>query len=115
MLDNTKVPFGYISIMPRARAGRIIERYKYREVKHPFISITSGPTGSGKSIFCIMLLQNLKSLCTKQEFNGGIFWCFGERSAVPDRELSELNKTIRVHKGVPENFETRTANLVSYS
>ena len=30
-----------------------------------------------------------------------------ERTAVPDRELSELNNTIRVHKGVPENFENK--------
>ena len=72
-------------------------------LKHPFTSIISGPTGSGKSTFCIRLLQNLK-LCTEQEFNGGIVWCFGERSAVPDPKLSELNNTIRVHKGVPDNF-----------
>jgi len=75
--------------------------------KHPFTSIISGPTGSGKWTLCIRLLQNLKLLCTEQEFNGGIVWCFGERSAVPDRELSELNNTIRVHKGVPENFENK--------
>jgi len=75
--------------------------------KHPFTTIISGPTWSGKSTFCIRLLQNLKWLCTEQEFNGGIVCYFGERSAVPDRELSELNNTIRVHKGVPENFENK--------
>jgi ABC-type dipeptide/oligopeptide/nickel transport system ATPase component len=75
--------------------------------KHPFTSIISGPKGSGKSTFCIRLLQNLKLLCPEQEFNGGIFWCFGERTAFPDRELSELNNTIRVHKGVTENFENK--------
>jgi hypothetical protein len=46
-------------------------------------------------------------LCTEQEFNGGIVWCFGEMSAVPDRELSEINNTIRVHKYVPGNFENK--------
>ena len=71
--------------------------------KHHFTSIISGPTCSGKSTFCIRLLQNLKSLCTEQEFNCGIFWCYGERTAV-HRELSELNNIIGVHKGVPENF-----------
>jgi len=52
-------------------------------------------------------IQNFKSLFTEQEFNGGILWCFGERTAVPARELSELNNTIRVHKDVPENFENK--------
>ena len=74
------------------------------KLKHPFNLIISGPTGSGKSTFCIRLLQNLKSLCTEQKYNGGIFWCFGERTEVPDRELSELNNTIRVHKGIPEKI-----------
>jgi ABC-type dipeptide/oligopeptide/nickel transport system ATPase subunit len=74
--------------------------------KHPFTSIISGPTGSGKSTFCIRLLQNRKWLCTEQEFNGGIFCCYGERTAV-HQELSELNNIIRVHKGVPENFENK--------
>ena len=75
--------------------------------KHPFTSIVSGPTGSGKSTFCIRLLQNLKSLCTEQAFNGGIYWCYSERIAVPDQDLSELSNNIRVHKGVPENFENK--------
>jgi cytidylate kinase len=75
--------------------------------KHPFTSIVSGPTGSGKSTFCIRLLQNLKSLCTEQAFNGGIYWCYSERTAAPDQELSELSNTIRVHKDAPENFENK--------
>jgi ABC-type oligopeptide transport system ATPase subunit len=41
----------------------------------------------------------------------GVQWwhslVFGERSAVPDRELSELNNTVLVHKGVPEIFENK--------
>ena len=43
--------------------------------KHRFTTIIIGPKGSGKSSFCIRLLQYLKSLCTEQEFNGGIFVC----------------------------------------
>jgi cytidylate kinase len=75
--------------------------------KHHCTSIISGPTCSGKSSICKRLLQNLKSLCTEQEFNGGTFWCYRERTAVPDQGLCELNNTIRVHKGVPENFENK--------
>ena len=75
--------------------------------KHHFTSIISGPTCSRKSSICNRLLQNLKSLCNEQYFNGNIFWCYGKRTAVPDRELSELNNTISVHKGVPENFENK--------
>ena len=30
--------------------------------------------------------------------------CYSERTAVPDQELSELSNSIRVYKGVLENF-----------
>jgi len=77
------------------------------KLKHPFIAIISGPTGSGKSSFCVRFLQNLKSLCTEQNFDGGIIWCYSERTAVPDRELSEISNNIRLNKGVPEKFENK--------
>jgi ABC-type lipoprotein export system ATPase subunit len=80
--------------------------------KHPFTSIISGPTGSGKSTFCIRLLQNRKLLCTEQEFNGGTFWCFCEKAAVPDRELSELKAPFVYTKAYRKTLKTRTANLV---
>jgi len=32
--------------------------------KHPFTCIVAGPTGSGKTNFCIKLLRNLITLCT---------------------------------------------------
>ena len=44
--------------------------------KHPFTCFISGPSGSGKSSFCIKLLQNLESLCTENTFDGGILWCY---------------------------------------
>jgi len=53
------------------------------------------------------LLQNFKSLCTEQAFNGGIYWCYSKRTAVLDQELSELINTVLVHKGVQKNFENK--------
>jgi len=38
--------------------------------KHPFTCIIGGPTGSGKSSFCIRFLQNLDTLCTEPDFPG---------------------------------------------
>jgi hypothetical protein len=72
--------------------------------KHPFTSIVSGPTGSGKSSFCIRSLQNLTSLCT-EHFSGGIIWCYSERAAVPSKQLAVLRKNIRFCRGVPKNFD----------
>ena len=45
--------------------------------KHTFICILNGPSGSGKSLFCIKLLQKLESLSTENRFDGGILWCYG--------------------------------------
>ena len=69
--------------------------------KHPFTCIISGPSGSGKSSFCIKLLQNLESLSTETRFDGGILWCYGESNAVPS---VDVGRRIQFHEGVPENF-----------
>ena len=55
--------------------------------KHPFTCIISGTSGSGKSSFCIKLLQNLESLFTDPKFGGGIMFCYGEKNAVPSVDL----------------------------
>jgi len=73
--------------------------------KHPFTCIISGPTGSGKSSFCLRFLQNLDSLCTEQDFDGGVIWCYSERTAVPEQQLALLRKNIRINEGVPDNFD----------
>lgn len=74
--------------------------------KHPFTCIVSGPTGSGKSSFTLKFLQHLDSLCTEPEFRGGIIWCYSEKAAVPERQLTSLpNKdVISYHEGVPQDF-----------
>ena len=69
--------------------------------KHPFTCIISGPSGSGKSSFCIKLLQNLESLSTETRFDGGILWCYGESNAVPS---VDIGRKIQFHEGVPDNF-----------
>jgi hypothetical protein len=73
--------------------------------KHPFTCILSGPTGSGKSTFCIKLLQNLVTLCTEQNFDGGIVWCYSEKTAVPSQQLAALKRNIKFHEGVPANVD----------
>ena len=73
--------------------------------KHLFICIISEPISSGKSLFCLRFLQNLDSLCTEQDFVGGVIWCYIERTAVPKQQLALLRKNIRINEGVPENFD----------
>ena len=65
----------------------------------PFTCIISGPSGSGKSSFCIRLLQNLDTVCTERHFAGGIIWCYSERVAVPSQ-----GGNVRFHEGVPAKF-----------
>ena len=71
--------------------------------KHPFTSIVSGPTGSGKSSFCVKFLKNLDTQCTESTFSAGIIWCYSEKTAVPYNQLSGLKK-IQFQEGLPDNF-----------
>jgi hypothetical protein len=72
-------------------------------LKHPFSCITSCPSGSRKSSFCIRFLQNLDTLCTERNFYGGILWCYGEKNAIPSQQLDAVGR-VRYHEGVHENF-----------
>jgi hypothetical protein len=77
--------------------------YEWLRFKHSFTCIIAGPSSSGKSSFCITLLQNLDMLCTEKEFKGWIIWCYSEKTAVPHKQLSALNKNVQYYKGVPGN------------
>jgi hypothetical protein len=72
--------------------------------KHPFTCIISGPTGSGKSTFSIQFLKHIDLLCTEPNFDGGIIWCYSEKTAVPTKQLSELKKNIQFQEGLSDNF-----------
>jgi len=62
----------------------------------------SGPSASGKTSFCIGLLQKLAALCTEREFVSGVVRCYSEKTAVPKRRLLPSKPTY--HEGVTENF-----------
>jgi ABC-type dipeptide/oligopeptide/nickel transport system ATPase subunit len=78
--------------------------------KHPFSCIIAGPSGSGKSSFCIKLLQNLESLFTKPSSEGGILWCYGEKNAVHSIQFVSGNR-IQFHERVLKNFENSESLL----
>ena len=68
--------------------------------KHLFTCIINGTSGSGKSSFCIKVLQNLGSLSNETRIDGGILWCYGESNAVPSVDVGR-NVQFQV---VPDNF-----------
>jgi DNA replication protein DnaC len=62
--------------------------------KYHFSWLLSGPSGSGKSSFCIRILQNHKVLCIELNFSGGIIWCYRESSAIPIGSWPWRNKFV---------------------
>ena len=72
--------------------------------KHPFTCIISGPSGSGKSSFCVRFLQNLDALCTERDFDGGVIWCYSEKSAVPTPTELPPKSNVHFNEGVPTDF-----------
>jgi len=69
--------------------------------------IVSETSGSGKSSFCIRFLHNLDALCTERNFDGGVIWCYSEKTAVPNQQLAVLKKKKKIlyNEGVPADFE----------
>ena len=72
--------------------------------KHPFTCIISGPSGSGKSSFCVRFLKNLDALCTELDFYGGVIWCYSEKTEI--RSPTELPKKgdVYFNEGVLTDF-----------
>ena len=64
------------------------------KLKHSFSCILSSPSKSGKTSFCILLLQNLDSLCSERESCGGIIWCY--RKKLPFRNVRSCHQTPRI-------------------
>jgi hypothetical protein len=85
--------------------------WEHLKFKHPFTCIVAGPTGRGKTSFCIKLLRKLDTLCTESGFKGGIIWCFSEATAVPREQLSRLERTIQYQEGLPEDFSNDQGEL----
>jgi len=72
--------------------------------KHPFTCTLRGPSGSGTSSLCIRFLQNVDALCTERDFDGGVIWCYSEKTAVPSTKvLSKRN--VLFNEVVPTDFE----------
>ena len=67
-----------------------------------FSWIGSGPSGSGKSSFCISFLQKIDVLCNQRKFGGAMVSCYGEKTGVPSRQ--QLPANISFNEGVPDNF-----------
>jgi len=74
------------------------------KLKDPFTCILSGPSSSGKSSFCIRFLQNLDALCTERDVDGGVIWCYSEKTAVPSPAVLPKKRDIRFNEGVPADF-----------
>ena len=105
--DHTSVPFGYKQegfFGERCTILACLSMSDDLKFKHPFTCIISGPSGSGKSSFCVHFLQNLAALCTERDFNGGMIWCYSERTAVPSP--TDLPKRdVHCNEGVPTDFK----------
>jgi len=72
--------------------------------KHSFTCIINVPSRSGKSSLCVRFLQNLDALCTERDFEGGVIWCYSDKTAVPSpTELSKRN--VHSNEGVPTDFQ----------
>jgi len=71
---------------------------------HHLTCIVAGPTGSGKTSFCIRLLRNLDTQCTESRFRGGIKWCYSGQTAVPRQQLDKLGLKITYQEGLHKNY-----------
>jgi len=88
-------------------------------LKHRISCIVTGTSGSGKTSFCTRYLQKFNALCTEREFDGGIIWCYSEKTAVPSHQ--QLPTNINYKAGVQENISNargkpcRVIQIICYS
>lgn len=68
------------------------------QIIHPSNFLISGPTGSGKTQFCIQLLENYNRLCKTKIKT--VYWCFSETNAKP---VIKTTTPIVFLKGLPTN------------
>lgn len=78
--------------------------------RHPFTCLVSGPSGSGKSVFCIRFLRHIKHLCSESRFDS-VIWAYSESGALPHIRYPRLT----FHRGVPafdDGDEDRKPRLI---
>ena len=59
---------------------------------HPFTSVISGPTGSGKSVFVRRFVHNIRHMMTP--IPDRILWCYGEYQTLYERRWGGLSTRI---------------------
>ena len=93
-----------LNVIPRSMF-KLLSTSEDFKFKHPFSCLVSGISGCGKSSFSIRFLKNLEALCSERKFDGGVIWCYSEKTAVPNQQLAVLKKKIRYNEGVSADFE----------
>ena len=74
---------------------------------HPFTSVISGPTGSGKSVFVRGFVHNIKHMVTS--IPDRILWCYGEYQT-----LYGTVDGVEFQQGLPDldNLDSREKHLI---
>ena len=73
--------------------------------KHPFAYIVSGSSGSGKSSLCKRFLQKLDELCSERNFVCVVTWCYSEKRAAPNHQLTILKNQTCYNESVTSDFD----------
>ena len=73
-------------------------------LKAPFSMLVAGPSRSGKSTFCLRLLENMDTLIDKPVAN--IVWFYGQETSVLVHLKSIYGSRFVAVKGIPQSFDT---------
>lgn len=76
--------------------------------QHPFTAIVSGPTGCGKTVFTLKLVEHAQKLIAPPPER--TVWCYGIRQ----KEFNEYTSLIEFHEGLPslDDFDGETRVLL---